>query len=140
MVVKNKTTNFRIEKDTIGEIKVPKDKYWGAQTQRSLQNFNIGNQTMVMPIEIIRAFSILKEATAEANYQLKILSKNKKNVIVKVCHEISSGTLDEHFPLKVWQTGSGTQTNMNVNEVIANRAHLLLGGKLTDEKKKNSSQ
>ena len=131
-----KTNNFRTEKDTIGEIKVPKDKYWGAQTQRSLQNFDIGNQSMRMPIEIIRAFATLKKSTAEANYQLKILPKSKRDVIVKVCNEIESGKLDDHFPLKVWQTGSGTQSNMNVNEVIANRSHVLLGGKLSAIEKK----
>jgi len=125
---------YRKEKDSIGHINVPIDKYWAAQTQRSSQNFKIGDQQM--PIEIIQAFAILKKAAAQTNSQLKVLSKAKSDLIGKVCDEILSGKLNDQFPLVVWQTGSGTQTNMNVNEVIANRGHVLLKGKLTDEKKK----
>ncbi len=124
---------YRIEKDSIGKVKVPAEKYWGAQTQRSLQNFKIGNGKM--PIEIIRAFAILKKAAAQANAELGVLPKAKSNLIGKVADEILKGKLDDQFPLVVWQTGSGTQSNMNMNEVIANRAHVLKGGKLTDEKK-----
>ena len=123
----------RIETDTMGEIHVPYDKYWGAQTQRSLEYFKIGSQKM--PLEIIRAFGILKKAAAVVNNDLGILSREKKDIIEKVCDEIIAGTLDEHFPLVVWQTGSGTQSNMNVNEVIANRAHVLLGNKLGKSKR-----
>lgn len=118
----------RIEKDTIGDIQVPFDKYWGAQTQRSLNNFKIGEQKM--PREIIRAFGILKKAAAIVNCDLKVLSREKKEMIMKVCDEIMDGALDDHFPLVVWQTGSGTQSNMNFNEVVANRAHVLLGNDL----------
>ncbi len=118
----------RIERDTMGEIKVPKDKYWGAQTQRSLENFRIGSNKM--PAAVIRALGIIKKAAAIANCGLKRLPEEKKQIIVQVCDEIIQGQLDDHFPLKVWQTGSGTQTNMNVNEVIANRAHVLLGNTL----------
>ncbi len=124
---------FREEKDSIGKIKVPADKYWAAQTQRSSQNFKIGGHRM--PIEVIRAYAILKKAAAKTNAELKVLPKAKATMISKVCDEISKGLLDDQFPLVVWQTGSGTQTNMNVNEVIANRAHVLKGGKLTDSKK-----
>ena len=120
----------RIEKDTMGTIGVPADKYWGAQTQRSFENFKIGEQKM--PVEIIRAFAILKKTAALTNQDLGILPENKATLIAKVCDEIVEGKLDEHFPLVVWQTGSGTQSNMNVNEVIANRAHVLNGGKLDD--------
>jgi fumarate hydratase class II len=127
---------FRIEKDTMGPVNVPADKYWGAQTQRSKENFTIGGETMKMPIEVIRAFAILKKAAAQANKDLGVLSADKSDIIGKVCDEILEGILDEEFPLVVWQTGSGTQTNMNLNEVIANRAHVLLGGNLSDEKKK----
>ena len=123
----------RIETDTMGDIHVPFDKYWGAQTQRSLDNFKIGSQKM--PVEIIRAFGILKKAAAIVNHDLGVLSREKKNIIEKVCDEIIAGTLDEHFPLLVWQTGSGTQSNMNVNEVIANRAHVLLGNELGKSKR-----
>jgi fumarate hydratase, class II len=123
----------RIETDTMGEIHVPYDKYWGAQTQRSLENFKIGSHKM--PLEIIRAFGILKKAAALVNYDIGVLSREKKDIIEKVCDEIIAGTLDEHFPLKVWQTGSGTQSNMNVNEVIANRAHVLLGNELGKSKR-----
>ncbi len=124
---------YRSEKDSIGKIKVPADKYWAAQTQRSMQNFKIGGHTM--PIEVIRAFAILKKAAAKTNAELKALPKTKAVLIGKVCDEILAGKLDDQFPLVVWQTGSGTQSNMNVNEVVANRAHVLKGGKLTDEKK-----
>jgi len=125
---------FREEKDSIGIVKVPADKYWAAQTQRSSLNFKIGGQKM--PVEVIRAFAILKKAAAETNAELGVLSKAKAKTIGQVCDEISQGKLDDQFPLVVWQTGSGTQSNMNVNEVIANRAHVLKGGKLADPKKK----
>lgn len=124
---------FRKEKDSIGVIDVPADKYWAAQTQRSSENFKIGGHQM--PIEIIRAFAILKKAAARTNEDLGVLPKEKADLIAKVCDEILDGKLDDQFPLVVWQTGSGTQSNMNVNEVIANRAHVLNGGKLTDDKK-----
>ncbi|OWY23532.1 class II fumarate hydratase [Sphingobacteriales bacterium UPWRP_1] len=126
-------TQYRKEKDTMGYVEVPIHRYWGAQTQRSLQNFTIGGQRM--PIEVIRAYGILKKAAAYANVECGALSKEKADLIAQVCDEILAGKLDEEFPLVVWQTGSGTQTNMNVNEVIANRAHVLSGGSLTDEKK-----
>lgn len=115
---------YRIEHDTLGEVKVPEDKYWGAQTQRSKDNFRIG--TDVMPVEVIKAFSILKKAAAITNNKLGKLADNKKDIIVKVCDEIYEGKLGDNFPLVVWQTGSGTQTNMNVNEVIAHRSNKLL--------------
>lgn len=121
-------SNYRIEKDTIGEVQVPSDKYWGAQTQRSLQNFKIGGQKM--PQEVIRGFAILKKAAALTNAELTDFPANKAEIIGKVCDEILEGKLDEHFPLVVWQTGSGTQSNMNSNEVIANRAIELLGGEM----------
>lgn len=124
---------FRTEKDSIGPVKVPADVYWGAQTQRSKDNFKIGGQRM--PIEIIRAFAVLKKAAALTNAELGVLPKTKANLIGKVCDEIQNGLLDDHFPLVVWQTGSGTQSNMNLNEVIANRGHVLKGGKLTDANK-----
>lgn len=127
--------NYRIEHDTMGEVQVPEDRYWGAQTQRSLLNFEIGGDTMKMPLEIIRAFAILKKAAAQANVELGVLDPEKEQLISQVCDEILSGELDDQFPLKVWQTGSGTQSNMNVNEVIANRAHVKTGGGLTDDKK-----
>lgn len=126
--------NYRIEKDTMGEVNVPADKYWGAQTERSRNNFKIGNEGS-MPKEIIYAFAYLKKAAAMANYELGVLPAEKKDMIAKVCDEILAGKLDGEFPLVIWQTGSGTQSNMNVNEVIAYRAHVLSGGKLTDEKK-----
>jgi len=126
--------NYRIEKDTMGEVQVPLDKYWGAQTERSRNNFKIGNEGS-MPKEIIYAFAYLKKAAAMANYELGVLSAEKRDLIGKVCDEILAGKLDGEFPLVIWQTGSGTQSNMNVNEVIAYRAHVLSGGKLTDEKK-----
>ena len=122
---------YRIEKDTMGEVKVPHDKYWGAQTQRSINNFKIG-QRGSMPIEIIYGFAYLKKAAAYANTELGVLSKDKCKLISTVCNEIIDGKHDEQFPLVIWQTGSGTQTNMNVNEVIANRAHVINGGKLDD--------
>jgi fumarate hydratase, class II len=126
--------SFRIEKDTMGEVKVPAEKYWGAQTERSRNNFKIGPEAS-MPKEIIYAFAYLKKAAAEANHELGVLPVDKKDLIGKVCDEILAGKLDDQFPLVIWQTGSGTQSNMNANEVIANRAHVLSGGKLTDEKK-----
>ncbi len=125
--------NYRKEKDSIGYIDVPADKYWGAQTQRSLENFKIGNEKM--PVEIIRAFAVLKKCAALANFQLGVLSREKCDLIGRVCDEISEGKHDDQFPLVIWQTGSGTQSNMNVNEVIANRAHVLNGGDLNDESK-----
>lgn len=124
---------FRQEKDSMGYIDVPADKYWAAQTQRSSQNFKIGGQRM--PIEVIRAFAILKKAAAATNAELGVLSSEKADLIGKVCDEISAGRLDDQFPLVVWQTGSGTQSNMNVNEVIANRGHVLQGGQLSDKNK-----
>ncbi|MEZ4690512.1 MAG: class II fumarate hydratase [Ignavibacteria bacterium] len=125
--------DYRTEKDTMGEVKVPSDKYWGAQTQRSLENFKIG--TNKMPIEVIHAFAILKKAAAEANKACNVITEDKVKLISKGADEILTGSLDDQFPLVVWQTGSGTQSNMNVNEVIANRAHVLNGGELTDGKK-----
>lgn len=124
---------MRKEKDSLGFVSVPADKYWAAQTQRSLENFKIGNQKM--PIEVIRAYAILKKAAALTNQELGVLDSEKAALISKVCDEILSGQLDDQFPLVVWQTGSGTQTNMNVNEVIANRAHVINGGSLTDSNK-----
>ncbi len=126
--------NYRIEKDTMGEVQVPADKYWGAQTERSRNNFKIGPEAS-MPKEIIYAFGYLKKAAAMANCELGVLAVDKKDMIAKVCDEIIEGKLDDQFPLVIWQTGSGTQSNMNANEVIAYRAHELSGGKLTDEKK-----
>ncbi|SMD42582.1 fumarase, class II [Aquiflexum balticum DSM 16537] len=128
--------NFRIEKDTMGPVEVPADKYWGAQTQRSINNFKIGGERNRMPIEIIRAFAILKKSAALANAELGVLTQEKADIIAKVCDEILTGQHDDQFPLVIWQTGSGTQSNMNANEVIAYRAHVLLGGSLEDEKKK----
>lgn len=125
---------FRIEKDTMGEVKVPAEKYWGAQTERSRNNFKIGNESS-MPIEIIYAFAFLKKAAAHANHDLGILDLKKRDLISQVCDEILEGKLDSEFPLVIWQTGSGTQSNMNCNEVIANRAHVLSGGSLTDAEK-----
>lgn len=126
--------NYRIEKDTMGEVKVPADKYWGAQTERSRNNFKIGDEAS-MPKEIIYAFAYLKKAAAQANHELGVLSAEKKDLIAQVCDEILTGSLDNEFPLVIWQTGSGTQSNMNVNEVVAYRAHVIHGGKLNDEKK-----
>ena len=119
---------YRIEKDTMGEVKVPADKYWGAQTERSHENFRIGGE--IMPREITHAFGILKKAAAIANYNLGKLPENKLKVISEACDEVISGKLNDHFPLVVWQTGSGTQSNMNANEVIANRGNELAGEKL----------
>ncbi|MGB0861678.1 MAG: class II fumarate hydratase [Saprospiraceae bacterium] len=124
---------FRKEKDSIGYVDVPANKYWAAQTQRSIENFKIGGHQM--PIEVIRAFAILKKAAAQTNAQLGVLDQSKSEMIGKVCDEILAGKLDDQFPLVVWQTGSGTQSNMNVNEVVANRAHVLNGGTLADAKK-----
>lgn len=126
--------NYRIEKDTMGEVNVPADKYWGAQTERSRNNFKIGPEAS-MPKEIIYAFAYLKKAAAQANQELGVLSAEKCNLIGKVCDEILTGKLDGEFPLVIWQTGSGTQSNMNVNEVVAYRAHVLSGGKLDDAAK-----
>jgi fumarate hydratase class II len=126
--------SFRIEKDTMGEVQVPADKYWGAQTERSRNNFKIGPEAS-MPKEIIYAFGYLKKAAAMANHELGVLAADKKDLIGRACDEIVAGKLDDQFPLVIWQTGSGTQSNMNANEVIAYRAHVLSGGKLTDEKK-----
>ena len=125
---------YRIEHDTIGEVKVPADKYWGAQTERSRNNFKIG-QAASMPNEIIKAFAYLKKAAAYANNELGVLPAEKRDLIAQVAKEILASELDDQFPLVIWQTGSGTQSNMNVNEVIANRAHVLSGGKLTDSEK-----
>jgi fumarate hydratase class II len=121
--------NYRIEKDTMGEVWVPADKYWGAQTQRSIMNFPIGPAAS-MPIEIIHAFGYLKKAAALTNNKFGLLSTEKTKLISEVCDEIMAGKLDDQFPLVIWQTGSGTHTNMNCNEVIANRSHVLLGNKL----------
>lgn len=126
--------SYRIEKDTMGEVQVPADKYWGAQTERSRNNFKIGPEAS-MPMEIIYAFAYLKKAAAMANHELGVLDKEKCDLIGQVCDEILAGKLDSEFPLVIWQTGSGTQSNMNVNEVVAYRGHVLKGGKLTDEKK-----
>jgi fumarate hydratase, class II len=119
---------YRIEKDTMGEVKVPADKYWGAQTERSRNNFKIGSPAS-MPIEIIYGFAYLKKAAARTNCALGVLSEEKRDLISASCDEILEGKLDDQFPLVIWQTGSGTQSNMNVNEVISNRAHVLNGGK-----------
>src|ERR1700736_3418356 len=124
--------NTRIETDSMGEIEVPADKYWGAQTQRSLLHFAIGK--VVMPPELIRAFGILKQAAALVNQDLGKLPPEKAKLIVQACDEVIEGKLDEHFPLRVWQTGSGTQTNMNANEVISNRAIELAGGVMGSKK------
>jgi len=126
--------SFRIEHDTMGEVQVPADKYWGAQTERSRNNFKIGPEAS-MPKEIIHAFGYLKKAAALANAELGVLSTDKAKLIAIACDEVISGKLDAEFPLVIWQTGSGTQSNMNANEVIANRAHVLNGGSLADDKK-----
>ncbi len=127
-------SDYRIEKDSMGEVKVPADKYWGAQTERSRNNFKIGPEAS-MPKEVIYAFGYLKKAAAIANHELGVLSAEKKDLISLACDEIIAGKLNEQFPLVIWQTGSGTQSNMNANEVIAYRGHVLSGGKLSDEKK-----
>lgn len=126
---------FRKEKDTMGTVEVPAHVYWGAQTQRSIDNFRIAQDINRMPREIIQAFAFLKKAAALANLDAGVLTKEKSDAIGVVCDEILKGDLDDQFPLVVWQTGSGTQSNMNVNEVIAYRAHVIGGGQLTDEKK-----
>ena len=126
--------NFRIETDTMGDVKVPIAKYWGAQTQRSINNFKIGEMAS-MPIEIIYGFAYLKKSAAHTNYKLGVLSEEKKNLISLACDEILAGDHDDQFPLVTWQTGSGTQSNMNSNEVIANRGHVLNGGSLNDPQK-----
>ena len=122
---------YRIEKDTIGDIKVESDKYWAAQTERSRNNFKIGAPAS-MPIEIIHAFAVLKKAAAMTNCELGVLENSKKDLIAKVCDEILDNQLNDQFPLVIWQTGSGTQSNMNINEVIANRAHVISGNQLGD--------
>lgn len=126
---------WRIEKDTMGTVEVPADVYWGAQTQRSIDNFKIAEDINKMPKEIISAFAYLKKAAAITNQQLGVLDQEKADIISNVCDEILAGKLNDQFPLVVWQTGSGTQSNMNVNEVIAYRAHVIKGGSLMDEKK-----
>src|SRR6188474_1775037 len=118
----------RTESDTFGPIEVPADRYWGAQTQRSIENFRIGTERMPRPL--IRALAIVKRAAAEVNLSLRLIDARRARAIVRAAQEVIDGKLDDHFPLVVWQTGSGTQTNMNVNEVIANRANEMLGGKL----------
>ncbi len=127
--------DYRIEKDTMGEVRVPAGAYWGAQTQRSIENFPIARDTDRMPIEVVHAFAYLKKAAALTNMAAGVLSRGKCGLIATVCDEILTGRLDGQFPLVVWQTGSGTQSNMNVNEVIANRAHVLSGGSLADREK-----
>jgi len=126
--------DYRIERDTMGEVQVPAHVYWGAQTERSRNNFKIGPEAS-MPKEVIHAFGYLKKAAALANMELGVLSKEKCDLIANVCDEVIAGKLDDQFPLVIWQTGSGTQSNMNANEVIAYRAHVLNGGALADEKK-----
>ena len=126
--------SYRIEKDTLGEVKVPLDVYWGAQTERSRSNFKIGSPAS-MPLEIVHGFAYLKKAAAYANCDAGVLNKSKRDLISSVCDEILSGKLDNQFPLVIWQTGSGTQTNMNINEVISNRAHVLEGNKLGEGQK-----
>ena len=128
------TMEFRIEKDTMGNVKVPVEKYWGAQTERSRNNFKIGAAAS-MPLEVVYGFAYLKKAAAHANCQLGVLAEEKRDLISKVCDEILAGKHDEEFPLVIWQTGSGTQSNMNTNEVIANRAHVINGGSLADTEK-----
>jgi fumarate hydratase class II len=127
--------DYRVEKDTMGEVKVPADALYGAQTQRSIENFKIAQNINRMPIEIIRAFAYLKKAAAVTNFEAGVLPKEKSDLIGQVCDEIVAGKLDAWFPLVVWQTGSGTQSNMNVNEVVAYRGHVIKGGALTDKEK-----
>lgn len=124
--------DYRIEKDTMGEVQVPANKLWGAQTGRSKMNFKIGDT--LMPIEVIHALAILKKSAARANFDLGKLSEHKMKAIVKAADEIIAGQWDDHFPLVVWQTGSGTQTNMNVNEVIANRANQILHNQASSDR------
>ena len=123
-----KSGSTRTETDSFGPIDVPADRYWGAQTERSRQNFRIGQDRM--PLAIIRALGMVKLASAETNRELGLIDKRRAGAIIRAAREVIDGKLDDHFPLVVWQTGSGTQTNMNLNEVIANRANELLGGKL----------
>ena len=125
---------YRIEKDTMGEVKVPSDKYWGAQTERSRNNFKIGPEAS-MPLEVVKGFAYLKKAAAHANHQLGVLEEGKRDLISSVCDEILEGKHNDQFPLVIWQTGSGTQSNMNVNEVVANRAHELAGKKIGEGEK-----
>lgn len=125
---------YRVEKDTMGDVKVPKDKYWGAQTERSRNNFKIGPEAS-MPLEIIHGFAYLKKAAAFTNCELGVLAEEKRDLIAQVCDEIIEGKHDDQFPLVIWQTGSGTQSNMNTNEVIANRAHVIAGNKLGEGEK-----
>ena len=127
-MIKKDNASYRIETDSLGQVKIPKDKLWGAQTQRSLENFKIGQD--IMPIELIKALALVKESCAEVNSQKGFLNKKKAHWIKKASQEIQKGLLNNHFPLSVWQTGSGTQTNMNVNEVIANRAIQLSKGEI----------
>ena len=123
--------DFRIEHDTMGEVRVPADKYWGAQTERSRNNFKIGAEAS-MPLELVYGFAYLKKAAAHTNFELGVMSEEKRDLISAVCDEILAGKHDGQFPLVIWQTGSGTQSNMNMNEVVSNRAHVLNGGKLGD--------
>jgi fumarate hydratase, class II len=126
--------DYRIESDTLGPVNIPVNKYWGPQTERSRNNFRIGPEGS-MPSEIIRAFGYVKKASAITNHAFGLLPGEKKELITEVCDEIISGSLSDHFPLVIWQTGSGTQTNMNVNEVIVNRAHVRKGGRLTEKQR-----
>ena len=126
---------YRIEKDTMGEVKVPANVYWGAQTQRSIDNFKIAQDINTLPNEIIKAFAYLKKAAALTNLDAGVLPQEKADLIGQVCDEIIAGKLDDQFPLVVWQTGSGTQSNMNLNEVIAYRGHVIKGGSLSDKEK-----
>ena len=135
LIAKNQIMEYRIEKDTMGEVNVPADALYGAQTQRSIENFKIAQEINKMPKEIIAAFAYLKKAAAITNYEAGILPKEKADLIGQVSDEILEGKLNDSFPLVVWQTGSGTQSNMNVNEVIAYRGHIIKGGKLTDKEK-----
>ena len=121
---------YRIEKDTMGDVNVPADKYWGAQTERSRQNFKIGGEKQQMPLEIVHGFAYLKKAAAITNCELGVLAEDKRDLIAQACDEILDGKLDDQFPLVIWQTGSGTQSNMNLNEVIANRTHVIQGNSL----------
>lgn len=131
LIIKSHIMEYRIEKDTMGEVKVSADKYWGAQTERSRNNFKIGAEAS-MPLEVIYGFAYLKKAAAHANCDLGVLSESKRDLISKVCEEILEGKLDDQFPLVIWQTGSGTQSNMNCNEVISNRSHVNEGHTLGD--------
>ena len=132
LLKKHKTMNYRTEKDTMGDVQVPADKFWGAQTERSRNNFKIGPEGS-MPHEIVEAFAYLKKAAAYTNAELGVLSNEKRDMIAKVCDEILEGKLNDQFPLVIWQTGSGTQSNMNVNEVISNKAHVNNGGILGEK-------